>query len=74
MLFCSLDSWGEQAEYIRNGMDFATLLNNVEEYPKVCNRHSPTFIITFNVLSYSGIYNYIKNILQLRRKYSLIDK
>ena len=70
MLFCSLDSWGEQAEYIRNGMDFTTLLNNVEEYLKVCNRHSLTFIITFNVLSYSGIYNYIKNILQLRRKYS----
>ena len=30
-----------------------------------------TFIITFNVSRYSGIFNYIQNILNLRRKYSI---
>ncbi len=70
MLFCSLDSWGKQAEYIRNGMDFDVLYNNVVDYIQNSNKHSLTFIITFNTLSYSGIYDYISNILELRKKYS----
>lgn len=70
MLFCSLDSWGEQAEYIRNGMDFEVLRTNIKDYLANSNKHSLTFIITFNALSYTGIEEYVKNILKLRRKYS----
>lgn len=70
MLFCSLDSWGEQAEYIRNGLHFDTLLENVTQYLREGERHSLTFIITFNVLSYTGIFEYIQNILKLRQEFS----
>jgi hypothetical protein len=28
MLYCSLDSWGKQAEYIRNGLDFDVMYDN----------------------------------------------
>jgi sulfatase maturation enzyme AslB (radical SAM superfamily) len=70
MLFCSLDSWGHQAEYIRNGLDFDTLLTNVKDYLSNSSRHSLTFIITFNALSYTGILEYMKNIIKLRRKFS----
>jgi sulfatase maturation enzyme AslB (radical SAM superfamily) len=70
MLFCSLDSWGRQAEYIRNGMDFNQLLINIKDFLANSERHSLTFIITFNALSYSGIMEYFKNILKLRRKFS----
>ena len=70
MLFASLDSWGKQAEYIRNGLEFDTLLKNVKQYLEQCDRHSLTFIITFNTLSYFGIYEYLQNILQLRKQYS----
>lgn len=70
MLFCSLDSWGEQAEYIRNGLQFDTLLKNVKQYLTDSERHSLTFIITFNALSYTGIYEYMQNILKLRQEYS----
>jgi sulfatase maturation enzyme AslB (radical SAM superfamily) len=70
MLFCSLDSWGEQAEYIRNGMDFEVLRTNIKDYLANSNKHSLTFIITFNALSYTGIEEYVRNILKLRRKYS----
>lgn len=70
MLFCSLDSWGDQAEYIRNGLHFDTLLKNVTQYLREGERHSLTFIITFNVLSYSGIFDYIQNILKLRQEFS----
>jgi sulfatase maturation enzyme AslB (radical SAM superfamily) len=70
MLFCSLDSWGSQAEYIRNGLDFCTLYTNVTEYLQVSRKHSLTFIITFNALSYTGFVKYIKNIHKLRQDYN----
>jgi len=70
MLFCSLDSWGKQAEYIRNGMNFDLLYKNVCDYLQNADKHSLTFIITFNALSYTGFYNYIENILSLRKQYN----
>jgi len=70
MLFCSLDSWGKQAEYIRDGLEFDKLYSNITEYLQVSEKHSLTFIITFNVLSYPGFYNYIENILKLRQQYN----
>jgi sulfatase maturation enzyme AslB (radical SAM superfamily) len=70
MLFCSLDSWGRQAEYIRDGLAFDTLYANVTEYLRDSRKHSLTFIITYNVLSYPGFFNYIENILKLRQTYN----
>jgi organic radical activating enzyme len=65
MLFCSLDSWGPQAEYIRNGMDFPTLLKNIRQYLSESSKHSLTFIVTANLLSLPNWLTYIKNIHQL---------
>ena len=70
MLFCSLDSWGKQAEYIRNGLDFSVLHKNITDYLKYSNKHSLTFIITFNTLSYTGFLEYIHNILKLRQEHN----
>lgn len=70
MLFCSLDSWGPQAEYIRDGLNFEILYKNVTEYLSNSNKHSLTFIITFNVLSYPRFLEYLKNILLLRQTYN----
>lgn len=70
MLFCSLDSWGSQAEYIRDGMDFNLLYRNVCDFLSNADKHSLTFIITFNALSYTGIYHYIENILDLRKRFN----
>jgi organic radical activating enzyme len=70
MLFCSLDSWGKQAEYIRNGLNFDTLYNNITQYLSESSKHSLTFIITFNVLSYTGIREYLRQILELRKTHN----
>jgi sulfatase maturation enzyme AslB (radical SAM superfamily) len=70
MLFCSLDSWGAQAEYIRNGMDFNMLYKNVTDYLQNSDKHSLTFIITFNALSYTRFYEYMENILKLRKQFN----
>jgi organic radical activating enzyme len=66
MLFCSLDSWGKQAEYIRNGMDFELLEKNVIDFLTNSQKHSLTFIVTFNALSYTGWVEYVKQIHNMR--------
>ena len=70
MLYCSLDSWGEQAEYIRHGLNFTNLYHNVTRYLQVGKKHSVTFIITANLLSLSGWLEYIKQIHQLRMSFN----
>ena len=70
MLFCSLDSWGKQAEYIRSGMDFDVLYKNITQYLRESNKHSLTFIITCNILCLPGWMEYFQNILQLRKTYN----
>ena len=70
MLYCSLDSWGTQAEYIRHGLDFEELHKNITQYLGESSKHSLTFIITANLLSLPGWLDYIKNILKLRQTYN----
>lgn len=69
MLFCSLDSWGKQAEYIRHGMDFSVLHKNITEFLKNGKKHSLTFIVTFNTLSYTGWMEYVRQIHNLRKNF-----
>lgn len=70
MLFCSLDSWGEQAEYIRNGLHFNTLYKNITQYLNESSKHSLTFIITANLLSLPNWLEYIKQIHNLRQTFN----
>ena len=72
LLYCSLDSWGEQAAYIRNGMDFDKLYKNISEFLSNPKSRRLIFIITFNALSYFGFFEYMKNIMDLRKKYTNI--
>lgn len=72
MLFISLDSVGEKAEYIRNGLDFEKLKKNIEYFmSEVTDRHSITFINTFNALSVTSHREFLEWILDLRKKYSI---
>lgn len=70
MLFCSLDSWGLQAEYIRHGLDFDIMYKNIRQYLSEGTGHSLTFIITANLLSLPGYKEYIHNILELRKEFN----
>lgn len=71
MQYVSLDSWGQQAEYIRQGMDFRRVWTNVNRYlTEAPYKNSLTFIITMNNLSLPGIKQLLEDILQLRKEYS----
>ena len=71
MQFVSVDAWGKRAEYIRNGLDFNYMMDNVEEFlERIPGRNSITFICTYNNLSITSMDQLLKKILELRAKYS----
>jgi hypothetical protein len=71
MQYVSLDSWGDQAEYIRCGLDFNLLWDRVNEFLyEIPGKSSITFIVTMNNLSVTGFENLIPGILGLRHIYS----
>ena len=69
IIFTSCESWGSQAEYIRNGLDYNLFLENVEyiltELPKV----TINVMSTFNALSVFGYGKLIDKIFELKLKY-----
>lgn len=71
MQFVSVDTWGKQAEYIRDGLDFELMKENVETFLQdIPGRNSITFIVTFNNLSIANIDKLLDYVLYLRDKYS----
>jgi len=71
MQFVSLDTWGSQAEYIRDGMDFELVQANVERFlTEIPHRNSLTFIITMSNLAIPSVQKLLKWILELRQKHS----
>jgi hypothetical protein len=71
MQFVSVDTFGKQAEYIRPGLVFKRLQDNVDRWlTEIPNRNSLTFIITMNNLVVPGIQDLLEWILELRKKHS----
>jgi hypothetical protein len=71
MQYVSLDSFGDQAEYIRHGLDFDLLWDRVNQFlTEIPGRNSITFIVTMNNLSVPGIGKLFSAILGLRKIYS----
>jgi organic radical activating enzyme len=72
MQFVSLDSGKYQhAEYIRHGLNFHRMQNNVHRFlGEIPYRNSLTFIITMNNLSVLGLQQQLAWILALRKSYS----
>ena len=71
MQFVSLDAWAQQAEYIRNGLDFALLWDRVNQFlTEIPGRNSITFIVTMNNLSVTTLPSLFAGILGLRHIYS----
>lgn len=68
-LFISLDSVGQQAEYIRSGLHFDTMHANTVRFLKETNNTTVTFINTFNALSVPKIKDFMIYILELRKMF-----
>lgn len=69
-VFVSVDSVDEQAEYIRTGLDYNVMKDNVDMFLAETNNTTVTFINTFNALSVPKFKNFLEYILKLRQQYS----
>jgi hypothetical protein len=69
-MFVSLDSVGNQAEYIRSGLNYNSLQRNILKILSGTVNTSVTFINTFNALSVPKIKEFLEYILELRTLYS----
>lgn len=65
-LFVSLDGYGEQAEYMRTGLEFERMLNNVKTFLRETRYTTVSFINTFNILSIPSLHKFLQMILDLR--------
>ena len=67
----SIDTYGDQAEYIRNGLDFKLFENYVERYLIELPESSLSFTVTFNALSIVGFKSFLEWVISLRKRHTL---
>lgn len=67
-LFTSCEAYGEQAEYIRYGLDYTTWYRNCERYIKEVPESNITVMATYNNLSVPTFKNFLEDILKLIKK------
>jgi hypothetical protein len=74
IIFTSVDTWGDQAEYIRNGLVFNKFWDNVNKVMTKCPRVNLTFMSTYNALSVPNYDKLIEGIYDLKKEYGSADR
>ena len=74
VVFTSVDTWGEQAEWIRNGLVFNKFWDNVNKLMTKCPRVNLTFMSTYNALSVPNYHKLIEGVYQLKKEYGSSDR
>ena len=74
IVFTSVDTWGEQAEYIRNGLVFNKFWDNVNKVLEKCPRINLTFMVTYNGLSIPNFDKLINGVYDLKEQYGSTDR
>ncbi|MBL7713910.1 MAG: radical SAM protein [Bdellovibrionales bacterium] len=69
MLHTSVDTFGEHAEYIRNGLNFKYFDKNINRFLTENPRASVAFMCTFNNLSISRFREFLDWVVDLRTRY-----
>ena len=74
IVFTSVDTWGSQAEYGRNGMEFNKFWDNVNKILTQCARINLTFMSTYNALSVPNYHKLIEGVYDLKKSYGSMDR
>ena len=74
IIFTSVDGWGKQAEYIRNGLEFNRFWDNMNKVLSACPRLNVTIMSTFNGLSVPSYYKLINGVYELKTAYASTDR
>jgi len=68
-MFTSVDTWGKDAEYIRNGLVFDKFWDNCNKFLRECPIPSLTFMVTYNALSVFNFDKFIEGVYKLKTEY-----
>jgi organic radical activating enzyme len=68
-LFTSIESWGDQAEYMRDGMDTDRFWNNLDTFLTKCQKPEATIMATYNLTSVPTYHEVIKKVFELKKKH-----
>ena len=68
-LYTSIDTFGQQADYIRTGMKSDTFWQNVENYLSINDKIKVSIMCTFNALSIFSFTQLLDKITELNLKY-----
>lgn len=74
IIFTSVDTWGEQAEYIRNGLVFNRFWDNMNKIMTACPRVNITIMSTYNALSVPNYDKLIDELYKLKLEYGSEDR
>jgi organic radical activating enzyme len=66
-LYVSVDGFQERGEYIRNGLDFKVLDNNIRTVLRETQSVNINLINTFNALSVTSLKDYLAWVIDIRR-------
>lgn len=69
--YTSIDSYGEQAEYMRRGLDVKLWEQNIDSYLTTIPGSEISFMVTYNVLSVAYFRPLLEKILDMRAKYNV---
>jgi len=68
-IFTSIDTWGPQADYIRDGLEFNKFWDNMNKILTKCPRTSIGIMSTYNALSIPNYHKLIKGVFDLKKEY-----
>lgn len=68
-LYVSVDTVGEQAEYIRQGLDYEKFIHNLQIFLESKACHQVTLMVTFSVFSLPNIHKLVHEVKELKKKY-----
>jgi len=74
IIFTSVDGWGKQAEYIRDGLEFNRFWDNANKVLTLCPKVNLTVMSTFNALSVPSYHKLIDGIYQLKNDHASSDR
>jgi organic radical activating enzyme len=69
IVFTSVDTWGNHAEYIRHGLEFNRFWDNINKILSQCPKVKMTFMSTYNALSLFKYDKLIYEIYNLKQSY-----
>jgi len=74
IIFTSVDAWGEQAAYVRTGMEFNKFWDNVNKVLSTSSRTIVTIMSTYNALSVFSYPQLIQGVYKLKDEYASPDR